>query len=121
MPYTVVPDASPEQVARFEEQIYGVLGADMDLQSVRNYPLGTMAGHLLGYLSRDDSSKEGEDAYFHYYLPDYRGVVGIEWRLRFGVARTRRRESVLVNNFGYRQSETIMERARTGPQCRADN
>jgi len=45
MPYTVIPDASPEQVARFEEQDFGVPGADVDLQPVRSYPLGTTAGH----------------------------------------------------------------------------
>ena len=50
----------------------------MDLQPIRSYPFGTTAGHLLGYLSRDDNSKEGEDAWFNYYLPDFSGVTGIE-------------------------------------------
>jgi penicillin-binding protein 2 len=114
MPYPIVPDASPEQVARFEEQDFNVPGADVELQSVRDYPLGTMAGHVLGYLSRDNNSVEGEDAYYSYRLPDYRGVVGIEGgfdeqlRGRAGV------ESVLVNNLGYRQSETILEAPEPG-------
>jgi penicillin-binding protein 2 len=110
MPYTVVPDASPEQVARFEEQFTGSLGADVDLQSVRGYPLGTTAGHLLGYVLRDDSSKEGEDAQpFNYYLPDYLGQVGIEAGFDAQLRGQPGEESVLVNNFGYRQSENILE------------
>jgi len=107
MPYTVVPDASPEQIARFEEQFTGSLGADVDLQPVRAYPHGTTAGHLLGYLTSDDSSKEGEDAYFDYYLPDYRGVTGIEWGFDSSLRGRAGGESVLVNNLGYRQSANI--------------
>jgi penicillin-binding protein 2 len=107
MPYTVVPDASPEQIARFEEQFTGSLGADVDLQPVRAYPHGTTAGHLLGYLTSDDSSKEGEDAYFDYYLPDFRGVTGIEWGFDSSLRGRAGGESVLVNNLGYRQSANI--------------
>ncbi|MGA2852759.1 MAG: penicillin-binding transpeptidase domain-containing protein [Verrucomicrobiota bacterium] len=114
MPYTVVPDASPEQVARFEEQFTGSPGADVDLQPVRSYPLGTTAGHLLGYLSRDDSSREGEDAYFNYYLPDYRGVTGIEWGFDSLLRGRAGGESVLVNNLGYRQSENVWNQPEPG-------
>jgi penicillin-binding protein 2 len=114
MPYTVVPDASPEQVARFEEQITGSLGADVDLQPVRSYPFGTTAGHLLGYLSRDDNSKEGEDAWFNYYLPDFSGVTGIEYGYDSVLHGRAGEESVLVNNLGFRQSENILEKPEPG-------
>ena len=111
MPYPVLKNLDEAQIARFEENYGGGLGADLEVQSVRTYPLGTTAGHLLGSLQFDNSSEEGEDAYFSYRLPDYRGVVGIEGgfdtllRGRAGV------ESVLVNNLGYRQSgkEIILE------------
>jgi len=114
MPYTVVPNASPEQVARFEEQITGGLGADVDLQPVRTYPLGMTAAHLLGYVLRDDSSKEGDDAYFNYYLPDYRGVTGIEWGFDSLLRGHAGGESVLVNNLGYRQSENVWNQPEPG-------
>ena len=114
MPYTVIPDASPEQVARFEEQDFGVPGADVDLQPVRSYPHGTMAGHLLGYLSFDNSSREGEDAYFDYYLPDYRGVTGIEYGYDAALRGRAGNESVLVNNLGYRQSENVWNQPEPG-------
>jgi penicillin-binding protein 2 len=114
MPYTVVHDASPEQVARFEEQFTGVPGADVDLQPVRSYPLGTTASHLLGYLQRDDASQEGEDPDFNYRLPDYRGVTGIEWGFDSLLRGHAGGESVLVNNLGYRQSEHILEAPEPG-------
>ncbi|HTY88901.1 MAG TPA: penicillin-binding transpeptidase domain-containing protein [Candidatus Acidoferrum sp.] len=107
LPYPLVSDLNEAQIARFEEQYPGGLGVELDLQPARSYPYGTTAAHLLGYVLRDDSSKEGEDAYFNYYLPDYRGQVGVEagfdaeLRGRAGAA------AVLVNNLGYRQTENV--------------
>jgi penicillin-binding protein 2 len=114
MPFTVVHDATPEQVARFEEQFSGNLGANVDLQSVREYPFGTLAGHLLGYLSFNDNSQEGEDAVFDYRLPDYSGVIGVEYGYDEALRGRAGAESVLVNNMGYRQSETILEAPEPG-------
>ena len=121
MPYTVVPNATPEQVARFEEQFTGSPGADVDLQPVRSYPLGTTAGHLLGYLSRDDSSKEGEDAYFNYYLPDYPRRDRNRMGFRFIVARTRRRRIRARQQSRLSPDRRCLERAGAGPQRRADD
>ena len=86
----------------------------MELQSVRIYPLGTTAAHLLGYLQRDDSSSEGEDAFFNYRLPDYRGVVGIEGGFDAQLRGRAGAESVLVNSLGYRQSENIWSQPEPG-------
>ena len=114
LPYTVIPDASPGQVARFEEKFTSGLGADLDLQPVRIYPWGATAGHLLGYLQRDDSSVQGEEAYFSYRLPDYRGVTGIEWGFDPLLRGHAGGESVLVNSQGYRQSENILDAPEPG-------
>jgi penicillin-binding protein 2 len=114
LPYTVISDASPEQVARFEERSSELPGADLELQPVRNYPLGTTAGHLLGYLQRDNSSAPGEDAYFSYRLPDYRGVTGIEWGFDSLLRGRAGEASVLVNSQGYRQSENVWNPPQPG-------
>ncbi|MGO9002160.1 MAG: hypothetical protein ACLPYZ_02645, partial [Limisphaerales bacterium] len=114
LPYTVLPNLNDAQIARFEEQYSGGLGVVLDLQPARSYPYGTTATHLLGYVLRDDSSKEGEDSYFNYYLPDYRGQVGVEagfdaqLRGRAGAA------AVLVNNLGFRQTENVWSRPEPG-------
>ena len=86
----------------------GSLGADLDLQPVRTYPLGTTAAHLLGYVQRDDSSKEGEDAFFSItacrIIAEWSGSnAGFDPLLRGRAGG----ESVLVNNLGYRQSENM--------------
>jgi penicillin-binding protein 2 len=115
MPYPLLPDLSDAQIARFEEQYSGAQGVVLDLQPVRSYPLGTTAAHLLGYVLRDDSSKEGEDASpFNYYLPDYRGQVGIEAGFDVPLRGHPGMEAVLVNNFGYRQTKNVGSQAEPG-------
>jgi penicillin-binding protein 2 len=107
LPFPVLKNLDAAQIARFQESFTNGLGADLELQSVRDYPLGTTAAHLLGYLTRDDSSYEGEESFFSYRLPDYRGVVGIEGGFDAQLRGRAGAESVLVNNLGYRQSENM--------------
>ena len=105
--YPLLPNLNETQIARFEEQYPGGLGVDLDLQPVRSYPFGTTAAHLLGYVLRDDSSSEGEDAFFSYRLPDYRGAVGVEAGFDAQLRGRAGAEAVLVNNLGYRQTENV--------------
>ena len=114
LPYPILPNLNEEQIARFQENYTNGLGADLELQSVRRYPLGTTAAHLLGYLQRDDQSQEGEDPDFNYRLPDYRGLVGVEAGFDAQLRGRAGGESVLVNNLGYRQSENIWSQPAPG-------
>jgi len=107
LPYPVLPNLNQAQIARFEEDFPGGLGADLELQAARFYPLDATAGHLLGYLRYDDRSQEGEDADFNYRLPDYRGAVGIESGFDTQLRGRAGAESVLVNSLGYRQTENV--------------
>jgi penicillin-binding protein 2 len=114
LPLPIATNLSPQQIAVFAEQCTEQVGVDLSVQSTRFYPYGTTAAHVLGYLQKDDSSAEGEEAYFSYRLPDYRGLVGVEagydkeLRGKAGV------KSVVVNNLGYRQTENIWEPAQPG-------
>ncbi|HSY09316.1 MAG TPA: penicillin-binding transpeptidase domain-containing protein [Candidatus Dormibacteraeota bacterium] len=114
LPYPILPNINVAQIARFEENFPDGLGVNLDLQSVRAYPDGTTAAHLLGYVLRDDSSKEGEDAYFNYYMPDFRGVVGVEAGFDSQLRGRAGEESLLVNSLGYRQSENVWSQPEPG-------
>jgi penicillin-binding protein 2 len=107
LPYPILKNLNTAQIARFEESFTNGLGAELDLQPVRVYPSGTTAAHLLGYLQRNDESQEGEDPIFNYRLPDYRGMIGVEGGFDAQLHGHAGTESVLVNNFGYRQSEDV--------------
>jgi penicillin-binding protein 2 len=111
MPYTIQSSLDGQKIARFEENYTTKLGADLELQSTRYYPNGSLAAHILGYLRKDDDSAEGE---FNYRLPDYRGVTGIEAGYNSELRGTAGEESVVVNNQGYRQSEDVESEPEPG-------
>jgi penicillin-binding protein 2 len=114
LPFPLLPDLSDAQIARFQEQYPGGLGAELDMQPVRSYPLGGTASHLLGYVLRDDRSQEGEDPDFNYRLPDYRGQAGVEAGFDAQLRGRAGAEAVLVNNLGYRQTENVWSRPEPG-------
>ncbi len=114
LPFPVLKNLDAVQLARFQENVTNGLGADLELQSMRYYPSGPTAAHLLGYLTRDDSSYEGEESFFSYRLPDYRGVVGVEAGFDPQLRGRAGAESVLVNNLGYRQSENLWAQPEPG-------
>src|SRR5262249_11825826 len=107
LPLPILLNLTPQQIARFQEYADAPPGVDLDVQPLRFYPQGKTAAHLLGYLTKDNSSAEGEEAYFNFRLPDYRGRVGIEWAFDQELRGRAGMKSVLVNSLGYRQSQTI--------------
>jgi penicillin-binding protein 2 len=113
-PFPVLEDLTPAQIARFEEQFGGMPGIDLEEQSVRIYPLQNTAAHVLGYLRRNNDSVKGEESYYSYRLPDYRGLIGIEGGFDKELRGHAGGKSVLVNNLGYRQSENVWQPAIPG-------
>jgi penicillin-binding protein 2 len=114
LPYPALKNLNATNIARFEENYTNRFGADLELESVRSYPNGTTAGHLLGYVLRDDEAQSGENSYFSYFLPDYRGMVGVEAGFDSELRGRAGEESVLVNSLGYRQSENIGNQPEPG-------
>jgi penicillin-binding protein 2 len=114
LPFPVVTNLTPAQIGLFEEQSTSAMGVDVETESIRYYPFSNTAAHVVGYVRRDNSSMEGEESFFSYRLPDYRGQVGIEGgydkQLR-GIAGSK---SVQVNSAGYRQMETIWSPVELG-------
>jgi penicillin-binding protein 2 len=104
VPYQIVPNLAPKQVAIFAEQLSGQPALELETQPVRNYPHNTAAAHLLGYVRRKDSFEEGEFS-CDYRLPDYQGEAGVEGAFDSTLRGQPGIKSVLVNNHGYRQRE----------------
>ena len=86
----------------------------MEVQPLRYYPQGTVAAHVLGYLTRSEESAQDELSYYNYRLPDFRGVSGIERSFDEKLSGRAGAKSVLVNNLGYRQTETILAPVEPG-------
>ena len=114
LPCPVLTNLTSVQIARFEEQSTNRMGVDLEIQSTRCYPFETNAAHVLGHLQRDDDSKEGEEAFYSFRLPDYRGLVGVESGFDKQLRGMAGAKSVLVNNAGYRQTENVWSPAERG-------
>ncbi len=114
LPLPVVRQLSATNVARFEEQSMHTPGLELDVQSLRYYPHGSLAAHLLGYVTRNEIATDGELAEYSYRLDDYAGKAGLELQFDKELRGVAGAKSVLVNNQGYRQSETVWAPSEPG-------
>jgi len=105
VPFQIVPDLTPKQVAIFAEQWSGSPAIELETQPVREYPNHTLAANLLGYVRpfRDDSGGEK----FSFDMPDYKGTSGVEYIYDDKLRGQPGDNSVLINNLNYRQREEI--------------
>jgi penicillin-binding protein 2 len=114
LPLPILTGLNSSQIARFLEQGTRLPGLDMEIQPVRVYPQGTVGAHVLGYLRRSEESSEDELSFYNYRLPDYRGVSGIEYSQDESLHGKAGAKSMLVNNLGYLQGETVWSAVEAG-------
>ena len=71
-----------EEVARFSAQRYRFAGVDVKARLFRNYPLGEVAGHAIGYIGRINQTEKAQiqdsDDEANYRGTEYIGKLGIE-------------------------------------------
>lgn len=114
IPMRIYSNLSPTQLALIHEAPSVPPGIDVETQPTRFYPCGSLASHVIGHLSRDDKPAPGEDAFFNYLMPDYKGVIGIEGVFDEYLRGKAGYKAVMVNYLGYKQSESIWEDAEPG-------
>jgi penicillin-binding protein 2 len=107
LPFPLVRDLSPEQVARFVEQPHRPSSLALEVQAIRSYPHKSIAAHLLGYVQRQLEPSEDEDVSFQFRLPDVSGETGLELAFDQQLRGRAGIKSVLVNNLQYRQAEQV--------------
>lgn len=78
IPVTIATNVSYETVITIKERSSDFRGVDIVAESVRNYPYGESAGHVLGYMGMISESEK--DAYLEqgYSATDLVGKAGIE-------------------------------------------
>lgn len=79
LPMTVWRDLSAADVAAFVERAAELTAVDLMVNPVREYPHGSLAAHVVGYVNRDRPvSDAGELEQYYYYQPDWVGKQGVE-------------------------------------------
>jgi penicillin-binding protein 2 len=105
VPFQIVPDLTPRQVAILSEQWCGSPGIELQTQPVRDYPNKSLAANLLGYVRPRRGDSGG--AKFSFDMPDYQGTSGVEYVYDDTLRGQPGDNSVLINNMSYRQREEI--------------
>lgn len=114
LPMTIYSNLQTNRLARFLESPSIPPSIDLETQPMRHYPNRKMAAHVLGYLGKDVSSQAGELSSFNYRLRDYKGKIGLEGVFDADLRGKAGVKNVLVNNMGYRQTESIWTPAEAG-------
>jgi penicillin-binding protein 2 len=102
VPFEIVPNLAPRQVAEFAEQLSAQPDLEMETEPVRFYPNGSVAAHILGFVQRDFDSEKISST-----LPDYAGRAGVEHMFDSRLRGHPGMKLVLVNSLNYRQREDI--------------
>lgn len=113
-PLPIAVNLTPTQVALFAESGSQLPGVDLQVQSLRSYPQGPTAAHILGYMTRTEKAEGEDDVDFDYRLPDFKGVVGVEGAFDEELRGVSGAKNLLVNNMQYRQSENVWQPPKPG-------
>jgi penicillin-binding protein 2 len=85
-----------EEIARFAVNRYLFPGVEIEARAIRNYPLGTLGSHAVGYVGRISEDELHDLDASNYSGTDFIGKTGVE---RFY-------EDLLHGQVGYKQIET---------------
>lgn len=77
-PIVVASGISRDQLEFLEENRLRLPGIAVEMKPIRSYPHGTLAAHLLGYISEISEDELGENRFSAYNPGDYVGKSGVE-------------------------------------------
>lgn len=80
VPFSYRADLTYEEFARFAEHNLELPGVYLSTRPLRDYPFGTLASHILGYVKPWDKHDipQGAARKFDHYVGDERGANGVE-------------------------------------------
>jgi penicillin-binding protein 2 len=80
IPFSYRSDLSYEEFAKFAEHNLDLPGVYLSLRPQRQYPYGSLASHVLGYMKKWEKGDVPESAMrkFDHYIGDDKGIAGVE-------------------------------------------
>ena len=105
MPLLAWRDVDQETLARWAEAVEAFPGVDVYVQPERIYPQGSLAAHVLGYVSRDrPKNLQAAEEKVHFYLPEMTGKGGIEQQYNRALTGTAGERLIRVDARGYKHA-----------------
>ncbi len=80
IPFSYRTDLTYDEFARFAEHNLELPGVYLTMRPQRQYPYGSLASHLLGYLKQWEKGDipEADARKFNHYVGDEKGIAGVE-------------------------------------------
>jgi penicillin-binding protein 2 len=80
IPFSYNSDLTYEEFAKFAEHNLDLPGVYVNLRPQREYPYGSLASHVIGYLKQWEKGDVPDSAtrQFNHYIGDARGIAGVE-------------------------------------------
>ncbi|NQU40830.1 MAG: penicillin-binding protein 2 [Lentisphaerae bacterium] len=117
LPFLAWSDLPPEALARWAESGVTFPGVDIHIEPVREYPRGTLAAHVLGYVGRSKLILDEKTPY-HFYMPDMEGQFGVERSFDVRLAGVAGGKLLRVDASGFRHNEMAEREPKMGQDIR---
>lgn len=113
-PFYIAKDVSRQTVLEISEQSDDFPGVNIVVEPIREYPLGSLASHIIGYISKINTTELETYSQQGYTSNDLIGKAGIENVLEEYLKGTKGLKQVEMNVSGSVTSESIIEQAIAG-------
>ena len=101
LPLTAFKDLSDEERGRLDELFPPVRGLEVTAEPMREYPFGSLAAQLIGYVGNEDPGDADDRREYFYYLPSLEGRSGLEFQYNDKLSGKAGSQFVMVNSNGF--------------------
>ena len=101
LPLTAFKDLTEEERGRLDELFPPVRGLEVTAEPMREYPFGSLAAQLIGYVGNEDPGDADDRREYFYYLPSLEGRSGLEYQYNDKLSGKAGSQFVMVNSNGF--------------------
>ena len=101
LPLTAFKDLTEEERGRLDELFPPVRGLEVTAEPMREYPFGSLAAQLIGYVGNEDPGDADDRRAYFYYLPSLEGRSGLEYQYNEKLSGKAGSQFVMVNSNGF--------------------
>ena len=101
LPLTAFKDLNDDERGRLDELFPPIRGLEVTAEPMREYPFGSLAAQLIGYVGNEDPGAADDRREYFYYLPSLEGRSGLEYQYNDKLSGKAGSQFVMVNSNGF--------------------